>query len=365
MITMPWHSSAFPSGTQRRFTSWGPAHPFATLTPWAEYDCALREYIQLVLSVQLNDQSWLPSTLPPVLGEIGVRTPSDLALPAFLSSATATLPLASSICGGAPESLILPALTTWQEKAETVDPQGPAHTALAWQRPLDQAKRERLTNALSMSRDVARLHSASTPESAALFRGLPSSREGTRLTNIETYMSFSTIRCGNIWSLWSQRPRADRCSSWTHPGTDGRSWHSVTVLPSDLKRGSSRKRPPNCWSTLGRGLGATFAPRYVILLQWFNVSLFDSDTFYYLLYLYCFTLTLMLYILFSMQIAVQLNSVVNGIINFWIVDVIIDFRYLRQMSKNYTKNQQCTKRTLCWFSEFWKKNYGRWPDQKW
>jgi len=52
----------------------------------ADYDCALRES----MNVQLNDQSWLQSTLPPVLGGIGVRTPSDLAFPAFMSSAKAT-----------------------------------------------------------------------------------------------------------------------------------------------------------------------------------------------------------------------------------------------------------------------------------
>jgi len=151
----------------------------------SDYDRAMRESIELVLNVQLDNQSWLQSTLPPVLGGIGVRTPSDLALPAFLSSATATLPLASGICGGAPETLINSALNTWQEKAETFDPQGPAHTARAWQRPLDQAKHRRLVSALTTPRDVARLHSTSTPESAALFRGLPSTRDGTRLTNIE------------------------------------------------------------------------------------------------------------------------------------------------------------------------------------
>jgi len=151
----------------------------------ADYDLALRETMERVQNVQLDERAWLQCTLPPALGGVGVRSPSYLALPAYLSSAAATSALTSTICRDAPDQLTHGARHQWQVLAALEDPPGTAHTARAWQRPLDGAKRERLVDALRTARDVARLHSASTAEAAAVYRGLPCSRDGTRLSNIE------------------------------------------------------------------------------------------------------------------------------------------------------------------------------------
>ena len=148
------------------------------------YDAALRDVVEAVLNVAIDDRAWEQSTLPPILGGIGVRSPSSLALPAFLSSAAATGALASEI-GGAPDALVAQARAMWEELAGASGPAGPEISARSWQRPLDEARFERMRSNLSGPRDVARLLSASTPESAALFCGLPCSRDGTRLTDEE------------------------------------------------------------------------------------------------------------------------------------------------------------------------------------
>jgi len=151
----------------------------------AVYDAALRDTIEIALSIRLDDRAWLQCTLPPLLGGIGVRTPSELALAAFLSSSASTSALADQISGGAPDTVIGDARALWTERARADDPVGLPSSSRTWQRPLDAARRQRFVAALSTPRDVARLHSASRPESAALYRGLPCSRDGTRLTDIE------------------------------------------------------------------------------------------------------------------------------------------------------------------------------------
>ena len=139
------------------------------------YDAALRDVVQAVVNVAFDDRAWEQSTLPRVLGGIGVRTPSCLALPAFFSSAAATGALASEI-GGEPDALVAQARAMWEELAGASVPAGPEISARSWQRPLDEARYKRVRSTLTGPRDVARLLSASTPESAALFCGLPCSR---------------------------------------------------------------------------------------------------------------------------------------------------------------------------------------------
>ena len=113
------------------------------------------------MNVAIDDEAWEQCSLPPVFEGIGVRTPSSLALPAFLSSSAATDALASEI-GGAFDALVAQARASWRLAGAAV-PAGPEISARFWQRPLDEARYKSVRSALSGPRDVARLLLAAHP----------------------------------------------------------------------------------------------------------------------------------------------------------------------------------------------------------
>ena len=51
-----------------------------------QYDAVIKNTLQVVLNIELNDVTWSQATLPVANGGLGVRLATDLALPAFLSS---------------------------------------------------------------------------------------------------------------------------------------------------------------------------------------------------------------------------------------------------------------------------------------
>ena len=52
-----------------------------------KYDNQIRNALQKILNIQMNDEPWNQSTLPINLGGLGLKLASEVALPAFLSSA--------------------------------------------------------------------------------------------------------------------------------------------------------------------------------------------------------------------------------------------------------------------------------------
>jgi len=101
----------------------------------------------------------------------------------------------------------------------------------------------------------------------------------------------SPLRRRNTWRLRSKCHGAHQYSGWKHPGPNGWSRLSITDLSASLKRASSRKCPPNHWSTFGRGYCPTL---------WSYASDFNILTcFYELLLLLYFTLTVMLFIIYD------------------------------------------------------------------
>ena len=150
--------------------------------------CILFHTIDLLIALCFGDSNyrndcWLECVLPPVLGGLGIRPPSDLALPAYLSSAAASETLAASVALGSPDGLSVEARASSVQAAMVAQPEGSESLSQSWQGPLDHARHERLLDGLFGPRDVARGRGASTPESADLFGKLPNSREGKRLTD--------------------------------------------------------------------------------------------------------------------------------------------------------------------------------------
>ena len=74
----------------------------------------------------------------------------------------------------------------WVNRTSVDVPSGAAaYSSRHWQRPLVELRHELLLSQLHSARDVARLHAVSTPEAASLYFGLPSTRDGTRLSDPE------------------------------------------------------------------------------------------------------------------------------------------------------------------------------------
>ena len=65
-----------------------------TLRLWDE---ELKKIISSVLNINFSNDSWKQATLPIGLSGLGIRTPMDIALPAFLGSVSQSQTLISQI----------------------------------------------------------------------------------------------------------------------------------------------------------------------------------------------------------------------------------------------------------------------------
>ena len=111
-------------------------------SPLTTQRCVL--YAESVMNVALDDRAWRQCSFAAWAGGIGIRAPSDLALPAFLSSVAATATLADRYQrrrAGRPDSGG-PRIVGGARGLS--GPVGPAFSARSWQRPLDEARFERL-----------------------------------------------------------------------------------------------------------------------------------------------------------------------------------------------------------------------------
>ena len=91
---------------------------FKTMATLRLYDQELKRCLKEVLNTDLSDLAWDQSSLPVKQGGLGIRKASDLALPAFLSSAYSATPgvnaLVPEAISSAPNQYIQEALETWK-----------------------------------------------------------------------------------------------------------------------------------------------------------------------------------------------------------------------------------------------------------
>lgn len=69
----------------------------------AIYDEELRDCAADCLNVRLDGKRWKQATLPPIMGGLGLRLHSELALQALMSACTSVSSLASQLCNKAPD----------------------------------------------------------------------------------------------------------------------------------------------------------------------------------------------------------------------------------------------------------------------
>ena len=67
-----------------------------------KYDSIIKEALENILNVKLDDRAWDQCTLPIKLGGLGIKQASEVAIPAYLSSVNATSALVKSLV---PDSL--------------------------------------------------------------------------------------------------------------------------------------------------------------------------------------------------------------------------------------------------------------------
>ena len=184
------------------------------------YDTELQETAVECLNVRLDENSWTQASLPPCNGGIGLRTPTSLALPLFLSACSAVSELASRLCENAPDAEHTLALSEWHERAPGAHQptEVQASKVNAWMTPIVNKSFEALLEHAS-SRDAARLRAAASAESAAFFESVPSTREGTRLSD-------NALTCAVGLRLGADVAVASKCSCGAE--LDSRSDHALS-----------------------------------------------------------------------------------------------------------------------------------------
>ena len=60
-----------------------------------EYDSILHKALESIINMQFDNNAWTQASLPIACGDLGIRKASDLSLPAYLSSVSATF---SAVC---------------------------------------------------------------------------------------------------------------------------------------------------------------------------------------------------------------------------------------------------------------------------
>ena len=158
------------------------------------YDEILRGTLEDLLNVRLGDNQWRQATQPVKHGGLGVRSSSDVCLPAFISSAFQNQELSSDIAG-IPDIIGLnEAVTLWlgRSGAEKIPERSSQD---AWDLPLIQQAKNLIINAAVDEFDRARIMATASPMSSDWLHALPAPSLGLMLNASELRIAIS-LRLG-------------------------------------------------------------------------------------------------------------------------------------------------------------------------
>lgn len=199
-----------------------------------KFDNTLREALEAILNVKLDDTTWAQASLPVPRGGLGVRSARDLSVPAFLASVTGTADLVSEILEAASsvpinassDSLSPPTLPVDPDaklaSVEWLDRSGGADLPLSfrqrdWEAPLLDKREAQVLQSAKTPQDKARLLAASTKESGAWLSALP-------IASLGLFMDNDTIRIASGLRLGAPlcHPHTCKCGEEVdHLGTHG------------------------------------------------------------------------------------------------------------------------------------------------
>jgi len=153
------------------------------------YDQCIRDTLEVILNIQLSESAWLQASLPVAVGGIGVRTASQIALPAFLSSVAGSADLCRQILPsrlqtvtGTQDASYTTALECWKTRTSAAVPDPPFDTRQkAWDLPLVDVASQFLLSTAPNQAAVARLTAVTAPHAGAFLHAVPISAVGTRM----------------------------------------------------------------------------------------------------------------------------------------------------------------------------------------
>lgn len=194
-------------------------------------DEVVRGTLEAVSNVSLSDVSWEQATLPIRLGGLGVRSVERLALPCYIASSHASLPLTRSICPYLSDSTLphtlLSAIHLFAERTGLNDQQLPSGDSSGCQRSWDTlsatVSRDHL---LSQANHVhrARLLAASQPHTAAWIQAAP-------VPSLGLHLDDEVVRVAVALRLGAPICEPHRCYHCDHP-VDQLGHHGLSCIKS-------------------------------------------------------------------------------------------------------------------------------------
>ena len=162
--------------------------PCFASTELVHYDTLIRQTLQQILNIQFGDETWQQSTLPVSLGGLGVRSATDLALPTFLASVTASADFISQLLPSrlrhVTDPAVISAQNAWTSLSHVPCPFPPFSSAQkSWDWPLLKLKFDNVMSAAQSPVGRARLLAVTSPHSGDFLNAIPCSSVGTRLDN--------------------------------------------------------------------------------------------------------------------------------------------------------------------------------------
>ena len=158
-----------------------------------EIEACLRATLVDITNTSINDTRWLQASLPCRDGGLGIPSPLNVALSAYLSSSYSSVPLTTRILRSEPSSHVDEALILWKDMSQVEPPVNPVYQK-HWIRPLyDRQWDKLLDDADSFS--ISRLQGCRSAGSGDWLHALPSGTLGLRL-NDEQLTTAIALRLG-------------------------------------------------------------------------------------------------------------------------------------------------------------------------
>ena len=173
-----------------------------------KYDKALRVALISILNVGMEDPSWEQCSLPVRMGGLGIRTASEVSLPAYLSSVSATFecitPLLPTYLRNEANPFFTQATFQWSNLLGGEDLPILKSVQAAWDIPLCKKRFETLLQSANTDEDKARLRAVSSEHASDWLNCVP-------LPSMSLKLNRQTLRIAVALRLGAKICRSHKC----------------------------------------------------------------------------------------------------------------------------------------------------------